>query len=83
MQILRTILALTFNRAEIIRICLPYLALCVEDHLFMVFDCQTKIPNLAAAIAVQEDIFRLQVKVEDLVVMQEFKALHGKKLKNC
>lgn len=45
-------------------------------YLFMILDGKTKVSNLAAATAVQEDVVRLDVKMQNIVTVQELQALH-------
>ena len=41
----------------------------------MVFDCESKISNLALPLAVQKDVIRLDVEVKDVILVQEFETL--------
>ena len=45
-------------------------------HLFVIFDGQTKVPNLAAPIPVQEDVVWLDVQMQNVMAVQKFQALH-------
>ena len=46
------------------------------SYLFVILDGQTEVSNLAAAGAVQKYVVRLDVKMQDVMAVQELQALY-------